>query len=124
MTKIWNAFDDKWMVNEHDVSDEVLQYIDELYQTSLAQQEIIEKHEETIKELEKILQQISKKRGRKQMLTPAQIDSIRKMRKMGVPLQEIADYFNCSIALVHKTTKDIPVDTRRKGTHKAHIKKN
>ena len=119
MKKIWNAFEDKWIITD-DIGVELEQYIEDLYQTLLADQQLIEELQKTVDELRKIT---PKNSGRKEKLSVNQKENIRKLRRAGVPLQEIADSYGCSLPLIHKITKDINVDLRKKGSQKAHIRK-
>ena len=119
--KIWNAFEEKWIITANDIGAELEQYIEDLYQTLIANQQLIEQQEKTIEELRKIT---PKNSGRKEKLTINQKENIRKLRRAGVPLIEIADSYGCSLPVIYKITKDLDVDLRKKGSQKAHIRKS
>lgn len=57
---------------------------------------------------------INKNYGRPAKLSTQEIYEIRELRKVGNTLQMIAEQYNVSIALVHKITRDIKNDKRRK----------
>lgn len=57
---------------------------------------------------------ISKNNGRPGKLSTQQVYEIRELRKEGKTLQVIANQYQVSNALVHKITKDIEADNRKK----------
>ena len=52
--------------------------------------------------------------GRPAKLSTQDIFEIREMRKKGSTLKVIADQYNISVALVHKVTKDLGKDNRKR----------
>lgn len=57
---------------------------------------------------------ISKNNGRPAKLSTQQVYEIRELRREGKTLQMIANQYQVSTALVHKVTKDIKNDKRKK----------
>ncbi|MDO5518224.1 MAG: hypothetical protein Q4F66_11765 [Clostridium sp.] len=57
---------------------------------------------------------ISKNNGRPAKLSTQQVYEIRELRKKGETLKRIANQYQVSTALVHKVTKDVETDSRKK----------
>ena len=124
MMEIYNGFTREYMYVSDDTSNELVEYIARLEKRIRSDAKVIASNKKTIEELNKKIDLVPKVAGRREKLTFNQKENIRKMRSAGVSLQEIADAYKCSVPLVHKITKDLDIDLRKKGSQKAHIKKD
>ncbi|MBE6022227.1 MAG: hypothetical protein E7231_03205 [Cellulosilyticum sp.] len=75
----------------------------------------LEAAEYYVKQLESELIKRRKAEGRPERFSIAEKEVIRECRMRGMSINQLAIEFDCSVSTIHRLTKDIDVDLRKKG---------